>query len=34
MGRDYTLFAVKDGVVEFDKSGRRINVREAAEVTA
>lgn len=30
MGRDYTLFAVKDGVVEFDKHGKRINVREKA----
>ncbi len=30
MGRDYTLFALKDGTVEFDKKGRRINVRETA----
>ena len=28
MGRDYTLFALKDGVVEFDRKGRRMNVRE------
>jgi len=28
MGRDYTLFALKDGVVEFDRGGRRVNVRE------
>ncbi len=28
MGRDYTLFALKRGVVEFDKNGKRINVRE------
>lgn len=28
-GRDFTLFALKDGVVEFDKSGRRVNIREA-----
>lgn len=27
-GRDFTLFALKDGVVEFDREGRRINVRE------
>lgn len=27
-GRDFTLFAVKDGVVEFDRQGRRVNVRE------
>jgi large subunit ribosomal protein L27 len=28
MGRDFTLFALKPGVVEFDKQGKRINVRE------
>ena len=33
MGRDHTLFATSDGVVEFDRSGRRINVREV-EVAA
>lgn len=33
MGRDYTLFALKDGVVEFDRSGRRINVREPVTST-
>ncbi|MBI9021150.1 MAG: 50S ribosomal protein L27 [Verrucomicrobia bacterium] len=27
-GRDFTLFALKDGVVEFDKQGRRVNIRE------
>ena len=25
-GKDYTLFALKDGVVMFDRKGRRINV--------
>jgi large subunit ribosomal protein L27 len=31
MGRDHTLFALVDGVVEFDREGRRINiVAEAA----
>jgi large subunit ribosomal protein L27 len=25
-GNDYTLFALVDGVVEFDRKGRRINV--------
>lgn len=25
-GKDYTLFALVDGVVKFDKAGRRINV--------
>lgn len=30
-GRDWTLFALKDGKVQFDKQGRRINiVAEAA----
>lgn len=28
-GKDFTLFALKDGTVEFDKKGRRINIREA-----
>jgi large subunit ribosomal protein L27 len=27
-GRDFTLFALTEGVVEFDRDGRRINVRE------
>ena len=26
MGNDYTLFALTDGVVAFDRNGRRINV--------
>jgi large subunit ribosomal protein L27 len=25
-GTDYTLFALVDGVVEFDREGRRVNV--------
>ncbi|MBN2300912.1 MAG: 50S ribosomal protein L27 [Lentisphaerae bacterium] len=29
-GRDDTLFAVKDGVVEFGKGGKRINILESA----
>jgi len=30
-GRDWTLFALKDGRVKFDKAGRRVNiVAEAA----
>lgn len=28
MGRDYTLFALKEGVVEFDRNGKRVNIRE------
>lgn len=31
-GRDYTLFALVDGTVLFDQSGRRVNV--VAEVAA
>jgi large subunit ribosomal protein L27 len=27
-GRDWTLFALKDGHVKFDKGGRRVNVIE------
>ena len=32
MGRDWTLFALADGHVQFDKGGRRVSVvaREAA----
>jgi ribosomal protein L27 len=26
MGRDWTLFALADGHVQFDKGGRRVNV--------
>lgn len=26
MGKDYTLFALAEGVVEFDRGGRRVNV--------
>lgn len=28
-GRDWTLFALKDGTVEFDKAHRRVSVVEA-----
>ena len=28
MGRDWTLFALADGRVKFDKGGRRINVMD------
>lgn len=27
-GRDYTLFALQDGVVEFDKRQRKVHIRE------
>jgi large subunit ribosomal protein L27 len=30
MGRDFTLFALSEGVVEFDRGGRRVNVVAAA----
>ena len=30
IGRDHTLFALKDGVVVFDREGKRVNIREAA----
>ncbi|MGA2802182.1 MAG: 50S ribosomal protein L27 [Verrucomicrobiota bacterium] len=26
-GRDWTLFALKDGKIAFDKNGRRVNVK-------
>ncbi len=31
MGKDYTLFALVDGVVSFDREGRRVNVQKIAE---
>lgn len=32
MGRDHTLFALKDGVVKFDRNGRCVHVAEPANV--
>ncbi|MCF7848374.1 MAG: 50S ribosomal protein L27 [Kiritimatiellales bacterium] len=29
-GRDYTLFALKDGVVEFNKRQRKVHIREVS----
>ena len=29
LGRDYTIWAVVDGHVKFDKNGRRVNVDQA-----
>jgi large subunit ribosomal protein L27 len=29
LGRDYTIFALTDGVVRFDRNGRRVNVDDA-----
>jgi large subunit ribosomal protein L27 len=34
VGRDWTLFALKDGHVKFDKEGRRVNIVEDLKVTA
>ncbi len=34
MGKDYTLFALKPGVVKFDQEGRRVNIVEAAAASA
>jgi len=31
IGRDYTIYALVDGTVRFDREGRRVNV-DAAEV--
>ena len=30
LGRDYTIFALVDGTVRFDRGGRRVNVDAAA----
>ena len=30
MGKDYTIFAIIDGNVQFDRGGRRVNVVAAA----
>jgi len=29
-GKDWTLFALKDGAVKFDQNGRRVNIVAAA----
>ncbi|MEX2606044.1 MAG: 50S ribosomal protein L27 [Kiritimatiellia bacterium] len=34
LGRDFTLFALKDGEVYFDRSGRRMNIRELEAAAA
>ena len=31
-GKDYTLFALKDGIVEFNKRQRKIHVKEQVTV--
>lgn len=30
IGRDHTLFALTNGIVEFDRGGRRINIKPPA----
>ena len=34
LGRDYTIFALVDGEVKFDRGGRRVNVVAPATVAA
>jgi len=34
MGRDFTLYALTDGVVKFDSGGRRVNVEQAPSQAA
>ena len=31
MGKDYTLFALVDGVVSFDRAGKRVNVQKLVQ---
>ncbi len=33
LGRDYTIFAMVDGTVRFDRGGRRVNVDAAPAAT-
>jgi large subunit ribosomal protein L27 len=33
-GSDWTLYALKDGTVKFDKNGRRVNIVAAAATAA
>ena len=34
LGRDYTIFALVDGRVKFDRAGRRVNVEASATANA
>jgi len=34
MGSDYTLYALVDGTVRFDREGRRVNIDVAKQVAA
>ena len=31
MGKDYTLFSLVDGVVSFDRDGKRVNVQKLVQ---
>jgi large subunit ribosomal protein L27 len=33
IGKDWTLFALKDGAVKFDQDGRRVNIVAATTTT-
>ena len=33
LGRDYTIFALVDGCVKFDRNGRRVNVEPVASAS-
>ena len=33
LGKDYTIFALTDGRVRFDREGRRVNVDQAVAAT-
>jgi len=34
LGRDYTIFALVDGTVRFDRNGRRVNVEPSAALAS
>jgi large subunit ribosomal protein L27 len=34
LGRDYTIFALIDGSVRFDRAGRRVNVDPAVTASS
>jgi large subunit ribosomal protein L27 len=34
LGRDFTIYALKEGFVKFDKKGKRVNVVPAAQTAA
>jgi large subunit ribosomal protein L27 len=34
LGRDYTIFALVNGIVRFDQNGRRVNVEPSEKALA